>query len=354
MTYPTFTDDGVRPRDDRNIALPQGRAGILAEKPWVGAAAAAATALGATALYVQARTRRAEAENPPLGGFVEVDGVRLHYIERGTGPPLVLLHGNGALYQEMALSGLVDLAARHYRVIVFDRPGYGYSERPRWRSWTPEAQARLFRHAFDVLGIERPVVLGHSWGALVAVALGLDHPLAVKSLVLLSGYYYPSLRADVPIAAQPAIPVIGDAMRFTVSPLTARLMWRGILRKLFGPNSVPDRFEEFPVWMALRPGQMRAAAQEAAMMIPAAARLSRRYRNLRVPASIMAGEGDRMVTTGRQSARLHRDLPASTLRVVPDVGHMIHHIVPRRVLAAIHEAATVIEPERLRRRASAR
>ena len=301
--------------------------------------AGGALVLGAAAAFVQARTRQAEAENPPVGRFVEAGGIRLHYTERGQGEPLVLLHGNGALIQDFALSGLVDLAARKYRVIVFDRPGFGYSERPRHRQWTPEAQARLFREAFGKLGIERPIVVGHSWGTLVALALGLDHPRGVKSLVLLSGYYFPTIRADVPFLAAPALPVIGDLMRFTVSPLLGRLMWPGILRKLFGPNPVPEPFERFPKWMALRPGQIRAAAEETAMMIPAAARLRTRYARLTLPVVLVAGEEDRIADCEYQTEALGRELPDSTVHVVPGAGPMVHHVAPRIVLRAIDEAA---------------
>jgi pimeloyl-ACP methyl ester carboxylesterase len=155
----------------------------------------AVAALAGAAAYVQKRAHEAEVDNPPKGRFVEVDEVRLHYTEQGSGEPLVLLHGNGATVEDFATSGLVDMAAQRYRVITFDRPGYGYSERPRSMIWTPEAQAALFAAAFRQLGIERPIVLGHSWGTQVAVALGLDWAQSVRSLVLLSGYYYPSVRS---------------------------------------------------------------------------------------------------------------------------------------------------------------
>lgn len=301
--------------------------------------ALSAAALAGASLYVQAKARRAERENPPLGRFVEVDGVRLHYIERGQGQPLVLLHGNGALVQDFALSGLVDLAAQRYRVLVFDRPGYGYSTRPRWRIWTPEAQAKLFVEAFAALGIERPIVLGHSWGSLVAIALGLDYRLTVQGLVLASGYYYPTFRADVTIAATPALPLVGDLMRHTVSPLIARLLWHEIVRKLFAPNPISASFQRFPVWMALRPSQIRAAAEESALMIPAAARLSARYARLDVPTLILAGGGDRIVDTARQSVALAREVAGASLRILPAVGHMIHHIAPGVVLSAIDAVA---------------
>ena len=82
-------------------------------------------------------------------------------------------------------------------------------------TWTPERQADLFIRAFEGLGIERPVVVGHSWGTLVALALALDHPQRVRGLVLLAGYYYPTKRPDVVVFSAPSIPVLGDIMRYT-------------------------------------------------------------------------------------------------------------------------------------------
>ena len=104
-------------------------------------------------------------------------------------------------------------------------PGYGYSTRPR-RLWTPDAHARLFKNALAKLGVERAIVLGHSWGTLVALALALEYPPLVRNLVLASGYYYPTLRADTFLLSPPAIPVLGDAMRHTISPFIARLFSR--------------------------------------------------------------------------------------------------------------------------------
>jgi pimeloyl-ACP methyl ester carboxylesterase len=124
------------------------------------------------------------------------------------------------------------------------------------------------------------------------------------------------------------------------------------MRKIFGPSPMPAAFEKFPKWLALRPESIRAAAVETSMLIPAAARLSKRYSELAVPAVIVAGDADRLVTTERQSERLHEELAGSALRIVPGVGHMVHHIAPEAVLAAIDEAAgTEAEPVPLRKRA---
>ena len=300
----------------------------------------AAASVGAAAV-VQERTRRAERNNPPSGRFVTVDNVRLHYVERGEGEPLVLVHGNVVMGLDFLLSGLVDIAARDYRVLVFDRPGFGHSERPGRGAgrWSPEAQARLLHGALVQIGVQRPVVLGHSWGAMVAVAMALEYPDYVRSLVLESGYYYPTARPDVLIGAIPSIPLLGDFLRYTFSPLFARANWTLIAKAMFAPARVPDHFWEFPAWMSVRPSQLRAMAEEAAEMVPAAARLSRRYGELEVPAVIMAGSKDPVAHAEPHSRRLHAELAGSEIRMIEGMGHMLHHLVPGKVMAAIDAAA---------------
>jgi Thiamine pyrophosphate enzyme, N-terminal TPP binding domain/alpha/beta hydrolase fold len=163
---------------------------IASAHPYVLAAAVSVGVLAISALVNRHFAKAAEHDNPPTGKFLEVNGVRLHYFERGSGAPLVLLHGNGSMIQDFESSGLIDLAAKTYRVIVFDRPGFGHSNRPRNVVWTPAAQAELLRSALGRLGVSGAIVLGHSWGASVAVALALKYPELVQGLVLASGYYY--------------------------------------------------------------------------------------------------------------------------------------------------------------------
>jgi len=296
-------------------------------------------ALVASALFNLGRAKKAERDNPPTGKFIEVGGVRLHYVECGEGEALVLLHGNGSMIEDFQSSGLIEMAAKKYRVIVFDRPGFGHSDRPRSTVWSPEAQANLFNAALRKIGVSRAVVLGHSWGASVATALALKHPQAVSALVLAAGYYYPSARADVVLASGPAVPVLGDIMRHTLAPLFGRLMWPLLMRKIFGPKSMPEKFRGFPKEMALRPSQVRASAAESALMIPNAFAFSNEYLGLQMPVVIVAGNDDRMINIDDQSARLHEDLPQSTFHRLRDAGHMIHQTNTAAVMSAIDEAA---------------
>jgi pimeloyl-ACP methyl ester carboxylesterase len=320
MTAPTLTP--VRP-------LP----------PAAGLALAGAAALGAGAVENGRRARAAENATPPVGRFVEVGGTRLHVLERGHGPALVLLHGNGSLIQDWLVSGLVERAAETHRVIAIDRPGFGYSARPRSRIWTPAMQAGLIRGALHSLGVEAATVLGHSWGAQVAVALALQDPARVRALVLESGYYFPSPRIDGLLFAPQGLPVLGDLISHTIAPVTSRLLWPRILSRLFGPSPVPERFSrDFPVEMVLRPSQLRSAAAESALLVPDAFALRPHYGDLRMPVTILSGTGDRLLSHAGQAVALHHRIPGSRLVAVEGAGHMLHQIAPDRVLAAVTAA----------------
>jgi pimeloyl-ACP methyl ester carboxylesterase len=305
-------------------------------KALVGAAAASLGIAGWTAV----RAWRAQRDHPPAGQFIDVDGVRLHYLDAGEGPVVVLLHGNLVTAQDFVACGLFDRLARDHRVIAFDRPGFGYSTRPRERVWTPQAQAELFRRALRKMGLARTVVVGQSLGCLVAVAMALDARIDIRGLALISGYYYPSARADVAITAPAAVPVIGDVLRYTVSPIVARMMYGKTVQAMFAPRETPARFHaEVPREMVLRPSQMRATAQDAACMIPAAAALSGRYAHIDAPVRIFAGSDDAIVDTSSQSERLAGDIAQSVLSVLPGLGHMAHYDDAGRIGDAVRALA---------------
>lgn len=288
--------------------------------------AAAAVSLGLGALAVLRKRRWAEQRHPPAGCFLTVNGVRLHFIERGSGPPLVLLHGNGAMVEDFLISGLFETLAENHRVIAFDRPGFGYSARPRDLRWTPREQAMLLDRALAFMGVEQAVVIGHSWGTLVALAMAMDRPERVRALILLSGYYFPTARVVNALGAPAALPVFGMVAGSAVTPLIGRGLASRMIEKLFAPKPVPGRFaRHFPLDLALRPGHVRAMAEDTVLMDPGAAALKPRYSGLRLPVTIIAGAEDRVVDAGRHSVRLHRQIPGSRLMVIPGAGRMIHY-----------------------------
>ena len=305
----------------------------------------ATATLAATAAWTAHKARRAEQEHRSNGAFLEIDGVRVHYLDRGQGTPVLLLHGNVVGLQDFAVSGLIDRLATRYRVIAFDRPGFGHSERPRDRLWTADAQAALVHKSFSQLGIVQPIVLGHSWGTLVALSLALREDAAVQRLILVSGYYFPTARLDVAVAAPPALPVVGDVMRYTVSAVFARLLLGRTVKAMFAPQPVPPAFlPTLSREMLVRPSQIRANAEDAAFMIPGAAALRKGYAGLNVPTVIFAGGADKVVKPDRHARRLHAELSNSELHVLPGLGHMLHHAVPEQVAAAVATGSTETLP----------
>jgi pimeloyl-ACP methyl ester carboxylesterase len=284
----------------------------------------------------------AERKNPPIGLFIDCDGVRLHYIERGDPslPCVVLFHGNGTMIQDLVLSGLVDRLANDYRVICFDRPGFGYSQRPRTRIWTATTQANLFAKALSQLSVHNPVVLGHSWGTLVAIALALQSDNNVKGIVLASGYYFPTLRMDFWLMSGPAMPLVGDLMRYTISPIVSWAIMPKVIRTLFAPRAVPPEFKnEFPISLSLRPKQLRASAEESAFLIPVATQLQHQYPGIRCPVRIVHGMGDRLIEAD-QSRRLHKALSRSSLlHLVGDAGHMVTYADMPEIANAVEALA---------------
>jgi len=155
--------------------------------------------------------------------------------------------------------------------------------------------------------------------------------------VLVSGYYYGTVRPDVIPAAIPAVPVVGDLLAHTVAPLTGLVTGPLAVKASFAPAVVPAKFAEFPKAMALRPSQLRATAAEAALMVSSAVALSHRYGELSVPVIIMAGAGDLIVHVDKHAGRLAGDIAGAELRVVPGQGHMLHWGVPAEVVSAVND-----------------
>ena len=284
----------------------------------------------------QAAGARPEPTRRPPGRFLEVEGVRVHAIVRGRGRPVVLLHGNGTMAEDWVISGLLDQLAARYRVIALDRPGFGLTPRPRHRLWTASAQAELVDRVLERLNAERPVIVAHSWGTLVALALAVGGWRDLRGLVLLSGSYFPERRADAALLAPLAIPGIGDAARRAVPEAVGRLIAPGVFRHVFRPQPVPARFTaRFPVEIAMGPEQLRAGAEDTATMAAASALLQPHYPRLDLPLANLTGDADAVVDPHAHSRRLHEIAPRSTFNVLPGQGHMIHYGARGRIGRAV-------------------
>ncbi|MGP9820128.1 alpha/beta fold hydrolase [Salinarimonas sp. NSM] len=323
------------------------------DPPRIAGAALGAIALaaGGSALHAWLRGRKVAREmHPPIGRFVAVEGVRLHYVDVGPSdagpsdagpreaPALLFVHGNGACLDDLLVSGLIDACATRYRCIVPDRPGYGHSSRPSGRRYDPRDQAALLRAFLAEIGVDRPILVGHSWGALVSLAMALDHPDAVAGAVLMSGFYYPQERSGVAAMGLPAVPVLGHALAWTLGPQTMRRLAPRLYPRLFDPHPIPPRMlAEYPFAYGERPEQIRAASAELAVMRSAAAELMPRYAGCAVPLALLHGAEDKALPGALHTQRLAAEIPDARMALLPGLGHMIHYFAQDSIRAAIDE-----------------
>jgi pimeloyl-ACP methyl ester carboxylesterase len=309
-------------------------------------------ALGLAALFgglflLTVRTaRRVETAVPPLGRYVDVPGARLHVVERGQGPALLLIHGLSGQLGHFTY-GIVDPLALQHRVVAVDRPGSGYSVRAPGSSAALGVQADALAALIDVLGLGRPVVVGHSLGGAVALALALRHPEKVAALALIAPLTH--LVADVPAVfrgLQIARPWLRRLLAWTLVVPVSLARRDDILRRAFEPEAVPRDFAtRGGGLLSLRPSHFIAAADDLAAIPEDLPAMAQRYATLPMPVRILFGRSDPILDSHAQGEALREKLPGAQFTLV-DGGHMLPITAAERTVTFIREAATHALPRK--------
>lgn len=313
-----------------------------------------ALGLGAmlTAAGAKSRTERAEDAYPPLGQFVEVAGGQVHYVQEGSGPHLILLHGAGSNLREFTFDLMGRLTDR-YTVTAFDRPGMGYTDRvPGVQTGltatdgdSPQAQAAMLREAAAKIGITNPIVAGHSFGGIVSYAwavagLDVDSPVNVAAVVSIAGvtmpwpgslgrYYTVNGSAFGGVVTIPAI-----------AAFTPQSVVDSSIDATFAPQDAPEGYADYiGAGLTLRPSSMRANTRQVNTSRRHVVALSARYPELILPIEIVHGEEDTTVPIQIHAEEIEKIVPQVVTTRLPDVGHMPHHSEPAVVIAAIDRAA---------------
>jgi pimeloyl-ACP methyl ester carboxylesterase len=303
-----------------------------------------AAALGGGGLLTSRRAREreraAEAAYPPIGQLVPVDGGMIHAHVMGSGPDLVLLHGASGNIRDFTL-GFAQRLAKHWRVILLDRPGLGWSSDIGPDDRAPAAQALHLMQAAEVLGVRRPVVLGHSYGGAIALAWALEAPgaLAPSALVVLAGASMPwegGLDRWYTLTGHPVVSqVVVPAITAFATPAQIHASLTGI----FAPDPVPPGYAaHFGAGLTLRRWSLMANARQVRGLKPHLRQMAGRYSGLRLPVEIVHGTADGVVPAGIHAIPLARLLPTARLTLLPETGHMPHHTMTDTVIAAIRRA----------------
>lgn len=307
----------------------------------------AAALLGLLAAMTAIGVARISRLYPPAGLMVSVEGGRLHVIDlrppvaSDVDPPVVLLHGASGNLEDMRLA-LGEKIAASRRVILIDRPGHGWSERPGGDAdASPARQAALVAEVLERLGARRAVIVGHSWSGALATAYALAYPERTAGLVLISPVTHPWPGGIAWYYDLASMPVIGPLFAHTlVLPLGLALL-DGASKSVFAPQPRPDGYlDRAAISLVLRPQQFLANARDVAMLKAFVSAQASRYRELRMPTVIIAGDRDRTVSTEIHSRALAAAAPNARLIVLAGMGHMPHHAASAVVIEAIDQLAT--------------
>jgi pimeloyl-ACP methyl ester carboxylesterase len=305
------------------------------------AASAIIAALGVGAAITIIAVARIERVHRPAGRFVDVAGGRLHVLELGpdTGePPVVLLHGASGNLEDQRLT-LGARLAHTRRVILFDRPGHGFSDR-RPGEASPGRQAAAIAQALDRMGVKQAIIVGHSWSGAVASALALDFPDRVAALVLLAPVTHPWRGGIFWYNRVASTRMIGPLFARTIAmPLGLLLIGRAAQGVFLPQSAPPDYVRRAAVRLVLRPREFLANAQDMAVLKAFVAAQVPRYREIAAPTVIIAGDRDNTVSPTAHAQAVAALIPRAKLVILKGHGHMPHHAAPDAVIAAIEELA---------------
>ncbi len=279
-------------------------------------------------------------QHPAVGQFVTVDGNRLHYLDSGAvddeqQPTLVLIHGATGNLQDYKASIFPELS-QHYRVIAFDRPGLGYSERPSG-SWVgPHEQAELIRAALQQLGIKKTVLLGHSWSGALVLDYLLHHQDEVHAAVLLSPVSHAWSGGVSWYNYVQAVPVLREIFAYTVFPIVGWLGADSGVREVFEPAVVTQNYrQETALDLFFQPELLLNNFQDLRLLNEFVTRLSIRYPQISTPVQIISGTDDTVVYSWNHSQRLNRELQQVEWLDFPQTGHAPHHTHKEKVVETI-------------------
>ena len=265
-----------------------------------------------------------------LSRHVLVGGVRCHYLQAGSGPPLVLLHGTAIDSATLSYGPSLHALAKHHRVIALDWPGYGLSERPRVEMSMAEFVA-LLAAFLDAIGLEKSHLAGFSMGGAVALGLALQAPGRVLTLTLIGSY---GLDARAPVPLLPYIAMRAPRLSATVSwgMRRSRFLTRLVLSRIVFADSglvtdelveavheqlkAPEAERSFVAWLRseIRPFGFGTSYEP-------------QLNELAVPTLLLHGRKDRVVQW-RKAARASERIPDARLMVVPGCGHWVMREAP--------------------------
>ena len=271
-------------------------------------------------------TNNVEEKHPPIGEFVEVNGVPVHVIRAGSdGPPVLMIHGASANAREFTFT-LAPRLEQNFRVLMADRPGHGYSGRPK-AAETLAVQAAQMAGVLEAFAPdEKAVIVGHSYGGAVALRVALDYPELVSGVVLLAPVTHDWGGGGEAWYNQVAGPPVIGPIFSQLVPLVGPSMVKSGIDSVFDPREEPDDYySNAAIGLLFRPPSFRANADDMNALQGELAAQESRYSELQMPVVLFSGAKDTVIDPKLHAGKIKNEVDNFELVKLPDTGHMPHH-----------------------------
>lgn len=253
------------------------------------------------------------------GNFIKIDGVRIHYIEKGEGPPLLMVHGLGAYSFTWRYN--IDELAKNFRVFAIDLKGFGFSEKPLGPGYSIDHHVETMVKFISQMDLAPVNYVGSSMGGEIGLRLSLIHPELIRKLVLIGSSGY---RDKLPVWVK----LLGRLpyRSFIKSFIQSRYLREDVLAEMFkGAYHDPSILSAEELRQYLSPIFTNGFEESYLMMLREFdfGKFKDHYNQIKHPSLILAGERDRVIPL-EHCQRLHRDLRNSQLMVLSECGHFLH------------------------------
>lgn len=288
------------------------------------------------------RTRRAERRAPMRGQLVTgVGGATIHVESYGPSraQPLIFIHGMSKSTYDMTFSLLPELEDE-FKIYVVDRPGFGHSPALE-HGEDLVSQARAIREAVFALDSRKPIVLGHSYGGAVALAMALDTPESLSALVLLSTPTHDCKGKTALLHRALTTPALGTITAWLIAAYAPTTYINTQLERVFAPQSAPEGYlDAVQPMMALRPETHMLNARQRITLKKQLKDMSVRYPTIGLPVESVHGTADKIVPHLAHAIPLDNRMQVNRLMELGGIGHMPHHSAVDDVEHAVHRAAS--------------
>jgi len=273
------------------------------------------------------------------GTYADVSGARIRYVQKGTGADLLLVHGSPGSLEDWG--PLIDRLAERYRVTAYDRPCNGWSSST--AACSIAENARVAFGLIDALKLDRPAVIGHSYGGAVALRMAVEGDPRVRATVVVSSTAYPADFKPSMLGRLIRIPVLGRGVAWALAPVAGGMVEHG-MRRAFQPNqdTIPPGFIELQKQVILQPKVLEAQVEEVALHDAEVGEMVPRYPQIRGPVLLVWGLADKPQTVASME-RLASAVPGARTVRLENTGHMVQFARTAELLAAIDGAVTELK-----------